>query len=34
MKEPLGRARCRWMDNIKIDLREIIWDSKDWSGLD
>jgi hypothetical protein len=22
-KRPLGRPRCRWMDNIKIDLREI-----------
>jgi hypothetical protein len=22
-KRPLGRARCRWEDNIKMDLREI-----------
>jgi hypothetical protein len=22
-KRPLGRPRCRWMDNIKMDLREI-----------
>jgi hypothetical protein len=22
-KGPLGRPRCRWVDNIKIDLREI-----------
>jgi hypothetical protein len=21
-KEPLGRSRCRWVANIKIDLRE------------
>jgi hypothetical protein len=21
-KAPLGRQRCRWVDNIKIDLRE------------
>jgi hypothetical protein len=21
-KRPLGRPRCRWLDNIKIDLRE------------
>jgi hypothetical protein len=21
-KRPLGRPRCRWVDNIKIDLRE------------
>jgi hypothetical protein len=22
-KRPLGRPRCRWEDNIKMDLREI-----------
>jgi hypothetical protein len=22
-KIPLGRPRCRWVDNIKMDLREI-----------
>jgi hypothetical protein len=22
-KRPLGRPRCRWEDNIRIDLREI-----------
>jgi hypothetical protein len=22
-KRPLGRPRCRWEDNIKLDLREI-----------
>jgi hypothetical protein len=22
-KRPLGRPRCRWTDNIKMDLREI-----------
>jgi hypothetical protein len=26
-KRPLGR---RWVDNIKIDLREIGWDDMDW----
>jgi hypothetical protein len=25
-KRPLGRPRCRWEDDIKIDLREIKWD--------
>jgi hypothetical protein len=25
-KRPLGRPRCRWGDNIKIDLREREWD--------
>jgi hypothetical protein len=28
-KSPLGRYRCRWEDNIKIDLREIGW-GVDW----
>jgi hypothetical protein len=28
-KRPLGRPRCRWMDNIKMDLREIGWDGVD-----
>jgi hypothetical protein len=23
---PLGRPRRRWVDNIKMDLREIGWD--------
>jgi hypothetical protein len=25
-KRPLGRPRRRWVDNIKMDLREIKWD--------
>jgi hypothetical protein len=25
-KRPLGRPRRRWVDNIKVDLREIGWD--------
>jgi transcription termination factor 2 len=29
-KRPLGRTRSRWVDNIKIDLREIGWDVMDW----
>jgi hypothetical protein len=32
-KRPLGRQRRRWMDNIKIDLREIGWDGMDWTDL-
>jgi hypothetical protein len=24
-KRPLARPRCRWMDNIKMGLREIGW---------
>jgi hypothetical protein len=29
----LGRARCRWVNNIKMNLREIEWDGMDWIGL-
>jgi hypothetical protein len=29
-KRPLGRARHRWVDNIKMDLR----DEMRWHGLD
>jgi hypothetical protein len=29
-KRPLGRPRRRWVDNIKMDLREIGWDDADW----
>jgi hypothetical protein len=32
-KRPLGRPRCRWVDNIKMDLREIGLDGKDWMDL-
>jgi hypothetical protein len=32
-KRPLGRPRCRWVDKIKIDLREIGWDVMDWIEL-
>jgi hypothetical protein len=28
-KRPLGRPRCRWVDSIKMDLREIGWDGID-----
>jgi hypothetical protein len=28
-KRPLGRPRRRWVDNIKMDLREIGWDGLD-----
>jgi hypothetical protein len=28
----LGRPRRRWVDNIKIDLREIEWDGMVWTG--
>jgi hypothetical protein len=32
-KRPLGRPRRRWVDNIKMDLREIGWDGVDWVDL-
>jgi hypothetical protein len=28
-KRPLGRPRCRWVNNIKMDLRETGWDAMD-----
>jgi hypothetical protein len=31
-KRPLGRPRRRWVDNIKMDLREIGWDGMGWIG--
>jgi hypothetical protein len=31
-KRPLGRPRRRWVNNIKMDLREIGWD--DMNGVD
>jgi hypothetical protein len=33
-KRPLGRPKRRWVDNIKIDLREIGWDGMVSSGDD
>jgi hypothetical protein len=32
-KKPLGRPRRRWVDNIKMDLRETGWDGMDWIDL-
>jgi hypothetical protein len=32
-KRALGRPRCRWVDNIKMDLLEIGWGGVDWIGL-
>jgi hypothetical protein len=32
-KRPLGRPRRRWVNNIKMDLREIGWDAVDWIDL-
>jgi hypothetical protein len=30
---PLGRPRRRWVNNIKMDLREIGWGDMDWTDL-
>jgi hypothetical protein len=32
-KRQLGRPRCRWVDNIKMDFREIGWGGMDWMDL-
>jgi hypothetical protein len=32
-KSPLGRPRCRWVNNIKMDLRYIGWGGMDWIDL-
>jgi hypothetical protein len=32
-KKSLRKPRRRWVDNIKMDLREIGWDGMDWIDL-
>jgi hypothetical protein len=32
-KGPLRRPRCRWVDNINMDLGEVGWGDVDWIGL-
>jgi hypothetical protein len=32
-RRPQGRSRCRWEDNIKMDLREIGFGDVDWIHL-
>ena len=32
-KRPLGRPRCRWEDNIEMDLRKMGCDAGDWVHL-
>jgi hypothetical protein len=32
-KRPLGRPRCRWEDNIKMDLQEVGCGGTDWIAL-
>jgi hypothetical protein len=32
-KRPPGRVRRRWVDNIKMDRRELGWDGMGWIDL-
>jgi hypothetical protein len=32
-KKPYGRLRCRWEDNIKMDLQEVRCGGMDWIDL-
>jgi len=32
-KRPLGRPRCRWVDNIRMDLQEVGCGYMDWVEL-
>jgi hypothetical protein len=32
-KRPLGKPRCRWWDNIRMNLGEIGWGGMDWVDL-
>jgi hypothetical protein len=32
-KRPRGRPRRRWEDNIRMDLKEIVWEGVDWIHL-
>jgi hypothetical protein len=37
VRKPEGKRplrRCRWVDNIKMDLRETGWGGMDWIDLD
>jgi hypothetical protein len=33
-KRPLGRSRCRWVDNIRMDLGEVGWGDVGWGDVD
>ena len=32
-RSPLGRPRCRWDDNIEMDLQEVVCGCMDWIKL-
>jgi hypothetical protein len=29
-KRPLGKPRCKLLENFKMNLGEIVWDGVDW----
>ena len=33
VKRQLGRPRCKWEDNIKMDVKDVGWRSMDWIDL-
>jgi len=33
LAKPLGRPRCRWVDNIKMGIQELGWGDTDWIEL-
>jgi hypothetical protein len=33
VRKSLGRQRCMWLDNIRMDLSEMGWGDVDWIGL-
>jgi len=32
-KRPFGRCKRRWENNIRMNLREIVWEGVDWMHL-
>jgi hypothetical protein len=32
-RRPLERPRCRWVNNVRVDLLEVGWGDVDWIGL-
>jgi hypothetical protein len=32
-RRPLGRTRHRWEDNIKVDLKQVVWGASRWMDL-
>jgi len=32
-KRPLGKPRCRWENNIKMDIQEVVWGGVGWIDL-